>query len=128
MRRSLLEYTHDHPMAGHLGMTKTLARLKLWFYWPALSSDTKQFVASCTVCQFSKPSQSKPTGFMIPIRPQKPWEYTGVNFVGPLPRTPCGNAYILVFVDYFTKWVEVSTVRESTAEVAPSKLLSEVFA
>lgn len=51
-----------------------------------------------------------------------------MDFVGPLPRTPCGNAYILVFVDYFSKWVEVSAVREATAQVAASKLLSEVFA
>lgn len=128
MKRSLMEYYHDHPMAGHLGMTKTIARLKLRFYWPKMSSDAKKYVASCTVCQFTKPSQRKPAGFMVPIRPQRPWEYTGVDFVGPLPRTPCGNAYILVFVDYFSKWVEVSAVREATAQVAASKLLSEVFA
>lgn len=128
IKRSLLEYYHDHPMAGHLGMTKTIARLKLRFYWPKMSSDAKKYVASCTVCQFTKPSQRKPAGFMVPIRPQRPWEYTGVDFVGPLPRTPCGNAYILVFVDYFSKWVEVSAVREATAQVAASKLLSEVFA
>lgn len=65
---------------------------------------------------------------MVPIRPQKPWEYTGVDFVGPLLHTPCGNAHILVFVDYFSKWVEVSAVKEATARVAASKLLSKVFA
>ncbi|KAL1277257.1 hypothetical protein QQF64_023930 [Cirrhinus molitorella] len=100
MKRSLMEYYHDHPLAGHLGMTKTIARLKFRFYWPKLSSDTKKYVASCAVCQFTKPSQRKPAGLMIPICPQRPWEYTGVDFVGPLPHTPCGNAYILVFVDY----------------------------
>ncbi len=57
---------------------------------------------------------------MVPIRPQKPWEYVGVDFVGPLPRTSCGNAFILVFVDYFSKWVEIVAVRAS-------KMLSEVF-
>lgn len=128
IKRSLMEYYHDHPLAGHLGMTKTIARLKMRFYWPKLSSDAKKYVASCTVCQFTKPSQRKPAGLMVPICPQRPWEYTGVDFVGPLPRTPCGNAYILVFVDYFSKWVEVSAVREATAQVAASKLLSEVFA
>lgn len=128
MKRSLLEYYHDHPLAGHLGMSKTLARLKLRFYWPGLSSDAKQYVASCPTCQFTKPSQKKPAGLMIPIRPQRPWEYTGVDFVGPLPRTPGGNAYILVFVDYFSKWVEISAVREATARVAASKLLCDVFA
>ncbi len=65
---------------------------------------------------------------MVPICPQYPWEYAGLDFVGPLPQTPSGSAYILVFVDYFSKWIEVCAVREATALVAARKLLSEVFA
>ncbi len=65
---------------------------------------------------------------MVPICPQYPWGYAGVDFVGPLPRMPSGNTYILVLVDYFSKWIEVCAVREATALVAASKLLSEVFA
>lgn len=53
--------------------------------------------------QFSKPSQKKPGGFIVTIRPQYPWENIGVDFVGPLPWMQSGNAYILVFVDYFSK-------------------------
>uniref|UniRef100_A0A672QUB4 Gypsy retrotransposon integrase-like protein 1 n=1 Tax=Sinocyclocheilus grahami TaxID=75366 RepID=A0A672QUB4_SINGR len=100
VRRSLLEYYNDHPTAGHLGVTKTLKRLKQRFFWPNILSDVK-----------------KPDGFMVPICRQYPWEYAGVDFVGPLPRTPSGNAHILV-----------CAVREATALVAASKLLSEVFA
>uniref|UniRef100_A0A671P5Q4 Integrase catalytic domain-containing protein n=1 Tax=Sinocyclocheilus anshuiensis TaxID=1608454 RepID=A0A671P5Q4_9TELE len=92
-----------------------------------MASEVKKYVTSCTVCQLTKPSQRNPAGLMVPIRPQKPWEYVGVDFVGPLPRTPCGNAYILVFVNYFSKWVEIVAVREATAQVAANKLLSEVF-
>ncbi len=84
---TLLRYYHDHPTAGHLGITKTLARLKLRFFWPKMASEVKKYVTSCTVCQLTKPSQRKPAGLMVPIGPQKPWEYVGVDFVGPLPRT-----------------------------------------
>ncbi|KAL6455152.1 hypothetical protein MHYP_G00364050 [Metynnis hypsauchen] len=128
LRTALLQYYHDHTTAGHLGATKTLARLRLRFFWPKMPGDVKRYVASCTVCQLSKPSQRKPAGLMIPICPSKPWEYTGVDFVGPLPRTPCGNTYILIFVDYFSKWVEVSAVKEATAQTAANKFMSEVFA
>uniref|UniRef100_A0A3Q3FKY2 Integrase catalytic domain-containing protein n=1 Tax=Labrus bergylta TaxID=56723 RepID=A0A3Q3FKY2_9LABR len=92
-----------------------------------MAADVKRYVTSCSVCQLTKPCQRKPTGLMIPILPQKPWEYTGVDFVGPLPRTASGNAYLLVFVDYFSKWIEVCAVREATAQVAASKFVSEVF-
>ena len=59
---------------------------------------------------------------MVPILPQKPWEYAAVDYVGPLPCTASGNAYLLVFVDYFSKWIEVCAVREATAQVAAGKL------
>ncbi len=127
LRGTLLRYYHDHPTAGHLGITKTLARLKFRFFWPKMASEVKKYVTSCTVCQLTKPSQRKPAGLMVLIRPQKPLEYVGVDFVGPLRRTSRGNAFILVFVDYFSKWVEIVAVREATAQVAASKMLSEVF-
>ena len=49
-----------------------------------------------------------------------------MDYVGPLPRTP--SAYLLVFVDYFSRWIEVCAVREATAQVAAGKFVSEVFA
>uniref|UniRef100_A0A3B4YVK3 Integrase catalytic domain-containing protein n=1 Tax=Seriola lalandi dorsalis TaxID=1841481 RepID=A0A3B4YVK3_SERLL len=93
-----------------------------------MPADVKRYVTSCSVCQLIKPSQRKPAGLMVPILPQRPWEYAGVDFVGPLPRTASGNAYLLVFVDYFSKWIEVCAVREATAHVAAAKFVSEIFA
>uniref|UniRef100_A0A672ZRG2 Integrase catalytic domain-containing protein n=1 Tax=Sphaeramia orbicularis TaxID=375764 RepID=A0A672ZRG2_9TELE len=93
-----------------------------------MTSNVINSVVSCAVCQITKPSQRKPAGLMVPIHPQRPWEYTGVDYVGPLPRTPNGNAYILVFVDYFSKWIEVSAVKEATAQVTANKFITDVFA
>lgn len=64
---------------------------------------------------------------MVPIHPQRPWEFAGVDFVCPFLRTSNANAYILVFVDFFSKWVDIVVVKEATAQVAASRLLSEVF-
>uniref|UniRef100_A0A3P8NJ88 Gypsy retrotransposon integrase-like protein 1 n=1 Tax=Astatotilapia calliptera TaxID=8154 RepID=A0A3P8NJ88_ASTCA len=119
---------HKRNLPGHLGIAKTLARMQSRFYWPKMASEVKRYVLSCPVCQLTKPSQRKPAGFMVPISPQRPWEYAGVDFVGPLPRTASGNSYILVFVDYFSKWIEVCAVRDATARVAASKFINEVFA
>lgn len=123
----LLKYYHDHPTAGHLAIAKTLAHLWLRFFWPNIASDVKKYVFSCPVCQVTKPSQKKPVGLMVPIQPQRPWEYTDIDYIGPLPHTSIGNAYILVFVDYFSKWLEVSAVREATAPIAANQFISDVF-
>uniref|UniRef100_A0A3P9BHC9 Gypsy retrotransposon integrase-like protein 1 n=1 Tax=Maylandia zebra TaxID=106582 RepID=A0A3P9BHC9_9CICH len=128
LRGTLLDYYHDHPTAGHLGVSKTLARLRFRFFWPKMAADVKRYVISCSVCQLTKPSQKKAAGLMVPIVPQKPWEYVGVDFVGPLPRTPTGNAYLIVFVDYLTKWVEASAVKEATSQVAAGKFVTDIFA
>uniref|UniRef100_A0A3Q0QW83 Integrase catalytic domain-containing protein n=1 Tax=Amphilophus citrinellus TaxID=61819 RepID=A0A3Q0QW83_AMPCI len=93
-----------------------------------MTSDVKKYVVSCCLCQATKPTQRKTAGLMVPIQPQRPWEYTGVDYVGPLPCTQRGNAYILVFVDCFSKWIEVSAVREATAQVAADKFVTEIFA
>lgn len=122
IRGTLLSYYHDHPTAGHLGFSKTLARLRLRFFWPKIEADVKRYVMSCSVCQLTKPSQRRPAGLMVPISPQKPWQYTGLDFVGPLPRTASGNSHLLVFVDYFSKWIEVCAVKEATAQVAAGNL------
>uniref|UniRef100_A0A668RSX9 Gypsy retrotransposon integrase-like protein 1 n=1 Tax=Oreochromis aureus TaxID=47969 RepID=A0A668RSX9_OREAU len=128
LRGYLLKYYHNHPTAGQLGIAKTLARLRLRFFWPHMNSDVKKYVVSCCSCQATKPSQRKTSGLMVPIQPQRPWEYAGVDYVGPLPCTQRGNAYILVFVDYFSKWIEVSAVREATAQVAANKFITDIFA
>uniref|UniRef100_A0A3Q4GD24 Gypsy retrotransposon integrase-like protein 1 n=1 Tax=Neolamprologus brichardi TaxID=32507 RepID=A0A3Q4GD24_NEOBR len=100
---------------GHLGVSKTLARLRFRFFWPKMAADVKRYVTSSA-------------GLMVPIVPQKPWEYVGVDFVGPLPRTPTGNAYLIVFVDYLTKWVEASAVKEATSQVEAGKFVTDIFA
>lgn len=82
---SLLKSYHDHPTAGYLDIANTLTCLGLRFFWPNLASGAKTYVATCAVCQISKPSERKPVGLMVPIHPKKgPWGYTGVDYVGPL--------------------------------------------
>uniref|UniRef100_A0A3Q3KT58 Integrase catalytic domain-containing protein n=1 Tax=Mastacembelus armatus TaxID=205130 RepID=A0A3Q3KT58_9TELE len=83
-----------------------------------IAANVKRYVTSCSVCQLTKPSQGKPAGLM----------YVGVDFVGPLPRSTAGNAYLLVFVDCFSKWIEASAVREATAQVVAGKFVSKIFA
>uniref|UniRef100_A0A3Q4HJ14 Integrase catalytic domain-containing protein n=1 Tax=Neolamprologus brichardi TaxID=32507 RepID=A0A3Q4HJ14_NEOBR len=101
--------------------------MSLWTFWHG-ETDVKRYVISCSVCQLTKPSQKKAAGLMVPIVPQKPWEYVGVDFVGPLPRTPTGNAYLIVFVDYSTNCVEASAVKEATSQVAAGKFVTDIFA
>lgn len=48
--------------------------------------------------------------------PSVPFDTLGVGLLGPFLNSPRGNRYVLVNVDYLTKWVEVPPVREATAD------------
>uniref|UniRef100_A0A672YWE3 Integrase catalytic domain-containing protein n=1 Tax=Sphaeramia orbicularis TaxID=375764 RepID=A0A672YWE3_9TELE len=93
-----------------------------------MRGEVKKYVLSCVTCQLTKPTNLKPAGYMQPVIVSYPWEFVGVDFVCPLPRSTRGNEYILIFIDYFMKWVEICPVREATAAVAARKFVSEVFA
>ena len=52
---------------------------------------------------------------MTPIFAYGPFEKWGIDAVGPLPRTNTGKVYILVAVDYMTRWAEAVSTRRITA-------------
>ena len=49
-RRKVLKHYHDSRTAGHLGIHKTLARIRQSYYWPGLQSDVHSYIAGCEVC------------------------------------------------------------------------------
>ena len=46
----ILTLSHDDPASGHLGVTKTLEKLRSRFYWSSMFRDVKAWVATCKPC------------------------------------------------------------------------------
>lgn len=116
LRSQILRGLHDAPTAGHLGRGKTYARVSERFWWPNMSRDVKEHVASCQTCQYRKPS----TGVTKPppqafSPPSSPFELVGLDHLGPFPKTRAGNRYVLVAIDYFSKWVEALPVPDTSS-------------
>lgn len=111
MRRDLIKNFHDESRAGHLGVEKTLARIRENYYWPRLEKSVRVYVSSCVHCQFHKTPPGSSVGFLQPIPPPaRPFEMIGMDHIGPLKLSPTGNLHILVAIDYLTKWVEAAAV------------------
>ncbi|CAG2201552.1 unnamed protein product [Mytilus edulis] len=49
-RKQVLEYCHETECAGHLGIHKTIEKIRQSFYWPGLQSDVRTYVAGCNQC------------------------------------------------------------------------------
>lgn len=43
----VLRLSHDIPSAGHLGIDKTLDKVRQSFYWPAMSDYIRGYIKSC---------------------------------------------------------------------------------
>jgi len=121
----LMYLVHDDPTGGHLGMNITLAKIKEKYYWPNMTKDVKYYIKTCYQCQRrQKPSTHNE---MHAIVAKAPFERIGIDFVGPLTTTSKGNRYILVAVDYFTKWPEAKVTKRADAQTVVDFLYEEII-
>jgi transposase InsO family protein len=127
-RRRVLNYSHDHKTAGHLGVTKTLSRIRQSYYWPGLQRDVRQYIAGCEICMKSKSPNHTLRAPMQLVGAGVPMERIAMDIVGELPRTDKNNRYILVVSDYFTKWVEAFAMPNMEAATVADIVAKEVIA
>ncbi|XP_015124774.1 uncharacterized protein LOC107046631 [Diachasma alloeum] len=86
-RRRILVEVHDNPSAGHLGITKTIQRARLSYYWQGMNDDIKGYVKTCDRCQRIKVVQKKPGGLMGVRTYGEPWyagPFTVLEMVSPV--------------------------------------------
>lgn len=118
LRRIVLDLVHE----GHQGIMKTKERLRSKVWWPGIDKDTEKKCRECFGCQIvSKqvpPPPIKPTAL-----PERAWQEIAVDLLGPLPT----GEHLLVVVNYFSRWMEVDTLR-STTSAAVIKCLESHFA
>jgi len=94
-----------HSIA-HEGFEKTYQRLRATCYWKGMTTDIRRFIKGCTVCQMNKKDEIPEPTEKYATKVEGPFVHLGLDIVGPLPVTSRDNRYIIVVVDYFTKWVE----------------------
>ncbi|XP_031758562.1 uncharacterized protein LOC108647661 [Xenopus tropicalis] len=122
-RLDALKSVHDSPLAGHLGLRKTLDLLRRHFWWPKLGSDCARFVRSCEVCAKCKGTTSKPLGLLYPLPvPDRPWVSISMDFITDLPASE-GFSAILVVVDRLTKLAHFIPL----SGVPSASILAKVF-
>ena len=115
MKEEILVALHDHRILGHLGINKTYSHLKRSFFWPSMKSDVEIYVNSCGTCRRNK--QQK--GHRTPLQHYQagaPGERVHIDFLGPFPETSTGKKLIMVMIDQFTKWVELDSLCDQTAQ------------
>lgn len=127
LRMQVINEAHNPPTAAHGGMNKTLNRIKLRYFWPSMTKDTKNYVRTCEICQTTKYPNITLRHEMGAMKdPVKPWEMVSVDLMGPLPRSSKGNIFLLVITDVFTKFVLLKPLRKSSSTLV-NQYIEECF-
>ncbi|XP_070055106.1 uncharacterized protein [Nicotiana tomentosiformis] len=103
---SVLQVYHASPYGGHFGGIRTAAKvLESGLYWLTLFKDAHAWVKNCDECQRTSNISRRHEMPMITIQEVEVFDMWGIDFMGPFVSS-YGNKYILVGVDYVSKWVE----------------------
>ena len=81
-RRNVLQFSHDHKTSGHVGVTKTLSKIRQAYYWPGLQRDVRQYIAGCETCSKSKGPNKTPRAPMQLTSAGRPIERIAMGIVG----------------------------------------------
>lgn len=123
LRGTVLKLAHDIPVAGHLAKGKMSNRILQRLWWPHMERDIKMFCKLCPACQLT---QQKPRAGaeLIPMPlVDQPFDRIRLDIVGPLPTSAGGHAYILVMVDYATRYPEAVQLRTVMAKTLAKEFM-----
>ncbi|RDY09298.1 Retrovirus-related Pol polyprotein, partial [Mucuna pruriens] len=95
-------------------LASKIARAK--YYWPTLRNDCMSYVKKCDKCQRFVEGHRAPPEHLHSITFPWPLCKWGVDILGPFPMAPRQIKFLIVVVDYFTKWVEAEPVATISIE------------
>ncbi|GKF18414.1 reverse transcriptase domain-containing protein [Tanacetum coccineum] len=118
---------HSGPTGGHYGANYTAKKVfDSGFYWPTIYRDAHDLSTRCDTCQRQGKISQRDEMPQNSIQVCEIFDVWGINFMGSFPSSR-GNKYILVAVDYLSKWVEAKSLPTNDARLV-SKFLKSLFA
>jgi hypothetical protein len=85
------------------------------FYWPMVIKDVEHIVRTCKACQFAAKHQRRLGAPSLLITPTWTLQRWGMDIVVPLPIAQGNFKFIVVAIEYFTKWIEARRLATITS-------------
>ena len=124
----VLKQNHEHPLASHSGINKTLEKIRRYYYWPNLVNDVKAFVNGCAICKCTKHPNRPLRPPLGPVKEtQRVFQKLFVDFLGPYPRSKSGNIGIFVVLDHLSKYPFLKPVKKFTTDAIIRFMEEEIF-
>ncbi|GJV20756.1 reverse transcriptase domain-containing protein [Tanacetum coccineum] len=106
---------HEGSCSMHAGPRSVVAKaMRLGYYWPTMHRDARDMIRACNDCQVHRPVPRNPQQPLTPITAPWPFYKWGIDIAGPFPEGPGKVKFLIVAMDYFTKWIEAKAVATIT--------------
>ncbi|XP_056697956.1 uncharacterized protein [Spinacia oleracea] len=100
----------------------------LGYYWTTMETDYYHFVKTFPKCQIFSNLNHLPPSELYTFTSPWPFSTGGIDIIGKIiPTGVRGHEYVLVAIDYFTKWVEACSFSKITAKHVAKFLERNIF-
>ncbi|OAO89278.1 hypothetical protein AXX17_ATUG02310 [Arabidopsis thaliana] len=123
----ILLHCNGSSYGGHFATFKTVTKvLQAGLWWPTMFKDAQEFISKCDSCQRKGNISMRNEMPQNPILEVKIFDVWGIDLMGPFPSS-YGNSYILVAVDYVSKWVEAIASPTNDAKIVLKLFKTIIF-
>ncbi|XP_035830036.1 uncharacterized protein LOC110906998 [Helianthus annuus] len=124
----LIREVHEGICGIHAGPRMVVAKvMNAGYYWPGMHLDAVKELRKCSGCQRHAPKTMRPKNELVPVTTAWPFQQWGIDMVGPFPEAPGAVKFIIVAVDYFTKWVEAKALASTTSAVVKRFIWEQII-
>ncbi|GJT48973.1 reverse transcriptase domain-containing protein [Tanacetum coccineum] len=111
----VLREIHEGSCSMHFGPRSVVAKaIRTGYYWPTMHADARNLIRECNDCQIYRPVLRNPQQNLTPITSPWPLYKWGIDIAGPFSEGPSKIKFLIVAIDYFTKWIEAKPVATIT--------------
>ncbi|GJU27520.1 reverse transcriptase domain-containing protein [Tanacetum coccineum] len=122
----ILKACHEGPTGGHHSANITARKVfDAGFFWHTIYQDAYSMIKSCDACQRQGKISHRDEMPQNAIQVGEIFDIWGIDFMGHFPSSR-GKKYILVAVNYLSKWVEAKALPTNDARVVV-KFLKSLF-
>ena len=123
----ILTHCYSLKCGGHFNGQRTTTKvLQSGFYWHSIFKDAHLFAKSCDQCQRTGNIGRRNEMPLTNILEVELFDVWGIDFMGLFPSS-YGHKYILLTVDYVSKWVKVIPTITCDAKVVLCFIRSNIF-
>nr|GEY88138.1 reverse transcriptase domain-containing protein [Tanacetum cinerariifolium] len=111
----VMKEIHKGSCSMHAGPRSVVAKaIRLGYFWPTMHKDAQDMIRKCSDCQIHRPITRHSQQPLTPIMAPWPFYKWGIDIAGPFPEGPGKVKFLIVAMDYFTKWIDAKAMATIT--------------